>query len=209
METSQLKTGALGLIVGLSLGIGLPGGCARFRNGPAEAPLILAQRCPKGPHCVTGQIDDRYGTHLADVRCWVRTEMGDVVETRTDDRGVYMLDELPEPPGEVRFAKDGYGVEVQYLQPLAAGIAARTYVALQQADEANCTCDPAAIFKGQPACPEEKCASDSSKDDTSGGGPTPGQSPRTQPRPTETPEGQSFPGQGPPNEMTPINPPKK
>ena len=145
---------ALALLIGVG-----SAGCARVAPAPVLTPVVI-QSCPVGPHCVTGQVDDRYATPLAGVRCSVRTEEGKAIVVKTDKRGFYMIDELTSPPREVRFTKDGYTADVAYLQPVPAGVATRTYATLQQSDEANCSCETAEILSGQPACPEERCSED-------------------------------------------------
>jgi hypothetical protein len=154
LETGQLKIAALMLLV---LGTG---GCARARSTPTANLVVLAQSCPSGPHCVTGQIQDRYGSPIADVRCSIRTDEGEVIEMKSDERGLFLIDRLASPPRDASFIKDGYTTEVMVLQPVAAGAAARVYVTLQKGDEDTCTCEAAAIFAGQPPCSEEKCAGD-------------------------------------------------
>ena len=151
METGQLKYAALVLVIAL-------GGCARGRSAPTVTPVLLAQSCPVGPHCVTGQVQDRYDIPVPDVRCSVRTDEGEAVEVKSDARGLFLIDRLSSPPRGASFVKDGYTTEVMVLQPVATGAAARVYVTLQKGDEDTCTCEPAAIFAGQPPCPEERCA---------------------------------------------------
>ncbi|HET6283072.1 MAG TPA: carboxypeptidase-like regulatory domain-containing protein [Polyangia bacterium] len=153
METDQLKYSALLLVVAWGLD-----GCARMRSAPTVSPVVLAQSCPVGPHCVTGQVQDRYGSPIADVRCAVRTDEGEVVEVKSDERGLFLIDKLTSPPRGATFVKDGYANEMMTVQPVATGAAARIYVTLQQADEESCTCDSAAIFSGQPPCSEDRCS---------------------------------------------------
>jgi hypothetical protein len=160
LETGQLRYAAA-LVLVVLLGAG---GCARARSTPAATLVELAQSCQTGPHCVTGQVQDRYGSPIPDVRCSVRTDEGEVIEVKSDDRGVFLIDRLASPPHGATFVKDGYASEVMVLQPVATGAAARIYVTLQQADEDSCTCEPAAIFAGQPPCPEEKCAGDRTRE---------------------------------------------
>jgi Carboxypeptidase regulatory-like domain len=159
LETGQLKSPALLLVVVFGLD-----GCARMRSAPTVSPVVLAQSCPAGPHCVTGQVQDRYGSPIADVRCSVRTDEGEVVEVMSDQRGLFLIDKLTSPPHAASFVKDGYANETMVMQPVATGATARIYVTLQQADEESCTCDSAAIFSGQPPCSEDRCSGERARE---------------------------------------------
>ena len=132
--------------------------CATAPSGPSITPVTLAQSCPAGPFCVTGQIDDQFALAVPGVRCFVRNVDGDLRETRSDQRGVFLIDGLSALPPEVRFEKPGFESQAVPVFSGSAGNAARAYVTLQRSDDIECSCDGAVPFSGQPACPPDRCA---------------------------------------------------
>jgi hypothetical protein len=94
--------------------------------------VSLAQTCARGPFCVTGQIDDQFALPVADARCYVRSDDGQIIEVRSDPRGVFLLDGLTTLPNQVGFEKPGY--EPQSVRVLSGGpnIPARAYVTLSR-----------------------------------------------------------------------------
>jgi hypothetical protein len=138
------------------------GGCGSTTTAtmftPSAGPVVLAQTCPDGPYCITGQIDDQYAVPVPGVRCSVRGEQGQVLHTKSDARGVFLLDELPVLPREIRFEKPGYASETVSVVAMAArGAATRTYVTMQKIDDSECSCESTALITGQKPCPIERC----------------------------------------------------
>ncbi len=131
--------------------------CATTPSGPAITPVTLAQTCPKGPFCVTGQIDDQFALAVAGVRCFVRNVDGDLRAVISDERGVFLIDGLAALPSEVRFEKAGFESQAVPVLSGSAGNAARAYVTLRRNEEAECSCDTGTLFSSQPACPPDRC----------------------------------------------------
>jgi hypothetical protein len=131
--------------------------CASTPAGPAITPVTLAQTCPVGPFCVTGQIDDQFALPVGDARCFVRNDEGQLSEVKSDARGVFLIDGLPALPSEVRFEKLGFESQAIPLRSGGAGSASRAYVTLRRNDDGECSCDPNPTFTSQPPCPPDRC----------------------------------------------------
>jgi hypothetical protein len=118
----------------LALGVlaSLAAGCASAPSGPALAPVSLAQSCARGPFCVTGQIDDQFALPVGDARCYVRGDDGQIIEGRSDQRGVFLLDGLMALPQQIGFEKPGYEPQSVRVLSGGAGIPARAYVTLSR-----------------------------------------------------------------------------
>lgn len=131
--------------------------CAGAPAPPSLTPVTLAQACPLGPYCVTGQIDDQFALSVAGARCFVRTVDGQISEVTSDQRGVFLIDGLAALPAEVRFERPGFESQAFPVLSGGAGTAARAYVTLRRNDDGECSCDPGAAFSSQPPCPPERC----------------------------------------------------
>jgi len=149
MEEAQLKPLLAAIPIVLA--------CATAPMGPTDTVVTLAQTCPTGPFCVTGQIDDQFALAVPGVRCFVRNVDGDLREAQSDARGVFLIDGLPVLPSEVRFEKPGFDSQAVPVLSGSAGNAARAYVTLRRADDADCSCDTGAPVPAQNTCPPDRC----------------------------------------------------
>ncbi|HEX3694256.1 MAG TPA: carboxypeptidase-like regulatory domain-containing protein [Polyangia bacterium] len=131
--------------------------CATAPVGPSVTPVTLVQTCPRGPFCVTGQIDDQFALAVVDARCFVRTVDGQLSEVTSDARGVFLIDGLTALPSEIRFEKAGFESQAVPVLSGSSGSAARAYVTLQRSDDSDCFCEGIPGSPGQPACPPERC----------------------------------------------------
>ena len=111
--------------------------CATAPMSPSLAPVTLAQTCPVGPYCVTGQIDDQFALAVAGARCFVLNAEGQLREVTSDARGVFLIDGLDALPHDVRFEKAGFEGQVVPVLSGGVGTAARAYVTLHREDQSE------------------------------------------------------------------------
>ena len=124
---------------------------------PRPAPVVLAERCVRGPFCITGEVDDQFSTPVEGARCIALGESGSSTTALSDKRGVFFLDGLPALPGQVRVEKAGYTSQSVTVLPATAGSSARVYVIFHRVADSECSCEPAAILAGHEPCPDDKC----------------------------------------------------
>jgi hypothetical protein len=135
---------------------GLLGSCATAPP-PRPEPIVLAERCVRGPFCITGEVDDQFSTPVEGTKC---IALGEGVASTTvvsDKHGVFFMDGLPALPNQVRFEKAGYTSQSVTVLPAAAGSTARVYVIFHRVADSECSCEPSAILAGHEPCPDDKC----------------------------------------------------
>ncbi len=156
MEAHQLRArrrAASLAVAGVLLGLG----CAAATATSGGASVVLAQVCRAGPYCVTGQISDVGGGPVGGVKCVILDPQGQGIHVFSDARGVFLTDRLTAPPREIRFEKAGFATQVIAVPARAPRAAARLWVTLHRLSDAECTCEPNALFGGIPACPPARC----------------------------------------------------
>ena len=132
------------------------GGCAT--TPPPRLPVVvLAERCVRGPFCVTGEVDDQFSAPVEGAKCIALGESGGSTTVLSDARGVFFMDGLPSLPGQIRFERAGFNSQSVSVLPAAAGSAARVYVIFHRIADSECSCEPSAIMAGHEACPDDKC----------------------------------------------------
>jgi hypothetical protein len=134
------------------------GACAS--TGAARPdPVVLAERCDRGPFCVTGEVDDQFSTAVEGVKCLALREDGGTTTVVSDKRGVFFLDGLATLPHQVRFEKPGFASQTVpvFLANSSAGAVARVYVIFHRIADSECSCEPSAILAGHEPCSDDKC----------------------------------------------------
>jgi hypothetical protein len=140
----------------LLLAVAALAGCATAPP-PSKPPVVLAERCVRGPFCVTGEVDDQFSIAVEGARCIAVAEGGGSTTATSDARGVFFMDGLAALPGQIRFEKAGYSSQTVSVLPAAAGATARVYVIFHRMSDGDCSCEPSAILAGHEPCPDEKC----------------------------------------------------
>lgn len=140
----------------LLLAAGALAGCATAAP-PRKPPVVLAERCERGPFCVTGEVDDQFSSAVEGARCIAIGASGGSTTVMSDARGVFFMDGLAALPGQIRFEKAGYSSQTVSVLPAAAGATARVYVIFHRMSDGDCSCEPSAILAGHEPCPDEKC----------------------------------------------------
>jgi hypothetical protein len=131
-------------------------GCATAP--PPRAPVVvLAERCVRGPFCVTGEVDDQFSVAVEGVKCIALGETGGSTTVLSDGRGVFFMDGLPSLPSQIRFERAGFNSQSVAVLAAAAGAAARVYVIFHRIADSECSCEPTAILAGHEPCPDDKC----------------------------------------------------
>ena len=152
METRQLNPStAVVLFV-----VGALAGCATAPP-PRKPPVVLAERCVRGPFCVTGEVDDQFSLAVEGARCIAIGAGGASTTVMSDARGVFFLDGLAALPGQIRFEKAGYSSQTVSVLPAASGTTARVYVIFHRMSDGDCSCEQSAILAGHEPCPDDKC----------------------------------------------------
>ena len=122
----------------LACGLFLDTGCA---SGPAPAAVPgsaasareVPWTCPRGPHCVAGEVNDLFGNALPGVRCIVRTAAGPPGIAQTDSDGFFLIDGLEEAPSFLQLEGGGVAAETLRLPQPGVGQAARVFAVLAPA----------------------------------------------------------------------------
>jgi Carboxypeptidase regulatory-like domain len=136
---------------------GLFAGCATTTPPPRLAPVVLAERCARGPFCVTGEVDDQFSAGVEGARCIALGEGGASTTVVSDGRGVFFMDGLAALPAQVRFEKAGFNSQNVTVLPASAGSSARVYVIFHRIADSECSCEASAILAGHEPCPDDKC----------------------------------------------------
>jgi len=118
---------------------------------------VLAERCVRGPFCITGEVDDQFSAPVESAKCIALGEGGKSTTVLSDKHGVFFMDGLAALPGQVRFEKTGYTSQSVTVLPAVAGSSARVYVIFHRVADSECSCEPAAILAGHEPCPDDKC----------------------------------------------------
>ena len=134
----------------------LPASCATAPP-PPPAPVVLAERCVRGPFCITGEVDDQFSKAVEGTKCIALGEGVASTTVMSDKQGVFFMDGLPALPSQVRFEKIGYVSQSVTVLPAAAGSTARVYVIFHRVADSECSCEPSAILAGHEPCSEDKC----------------------------------------------------
>ena len=163
METRQLIIGrARGIAVqrrapalAAALSVAALAACATA-PAPRKPPVVLAERCDRGPFCVTGEVDDQFSVAVEGAKC-IAIGGGTSTTVLSDARGVFFMDGLASLPDQIRFEKPGYSSQTVAVLPAAAGATARVYVIFHRMADSDCSCEPSAILAGHEPCPDDKC----------------------------------------------------
>jgi hypothetical protein len=124
---------------------------------PPPAPVVLAERCVRGPFCITGEVDDQFSKPVEGTRCIALGEGVASTTVASDKQGVFFMDGLAALPSQVRFEKTGYVSQSVAVLPAAAGSTARVYVIFHRVADGECSCEPSAILAGHEPCSDDKC----------------------------------------------------
>jgi hypothetical protein len=159
VEAHQLTRGARrrALAFALLAGCAAAGCAAAVPETRAPSPVVLAERCLRGPFCLTGEVDDQFAAAVEGARCVALGENGTSTSATSDQRGVFFLDGLPALPRDARFEKPGFAAQTVPIVPATAGAASHLYVILHRIDQGECSCESSAIMSGHTACPEDRC----------------------------------------------------
>ena len=133
-------------------------GCAST-SAVRPDPIVLAERCDRGPFCVTGEVDDQFSIAVEGVKCLALRDDGGSSSAVSDKRGVFFLDGLAALPRQVRFEKPGFASQTVpvFLANPSPGSAARVYVIFHRIADSECSCEPSAILAGHEPCADDKC----------------------------------------------------
>lgn len=131
--------------------------CAGSTTAARPDPVVLAERCDRGPFCVTGEIDDQFSAAVEAAKCIALREDGGSTTVLSDKRGVFFLDGLATAPRQVRFEKAGFNSQTVSVLASGPGAAARVYVIFHRIADSDCSCEPTAILAGHEPCPDERC----------------------------------------------------